>query len=116
MPVEGVRIKHPIQRNVRFTVTDPNIQYSRPYQCTPPEYGGCGQVHTHKTHHLNLDDTGSVIVERVLFEKIKAYLIAFGFTIENTVARPPALGIGLGAQTPGRGAWGNIPIVRGGEK
>jgi len=107
----GVRIQHPIQRNVRFTVSDPNIPMNPPYQCTPPEFGGCGQVHLFKTHHLNLDETGSVIVGDVLYEKIKGYLFAFGFVETNAVANPPTMGIGLGPRSQG-GQWGNIPIIR----
>jgi hypothetical protein len=117
MSVPGVRITHPVQRNVRFTVTEPSIPYNTPFQCTEPLLGGCGQVHLFKTHHLNLDDTGSVIVERVLFEKLKVYLIAFGFVIANDVTRPPPQDLGL-AVGPVRliGAQHHIPIVRGEEQ
>lgn len=111
----GVRVQHPIQRNVRFTVSDPNQPMKDPYQCTPPEFGGCGQVHLFKTHHLNLDETGSVLVEQVLYEKIKAHLIAFGFRETSVVEKPPPMGIGIGAQIAGTGQWGNIPIVHGKE-
>lgn len=108
----GVRIQHPTQRSVRFTITDPNIPYSSPRQCTPPEFGGCGQVHLFKTHHLNLDETGAVIVGDVLYEKAKAHFLAAGFRETNIVAHPPTMGIGLDPN--GKGAWGNIPIVRAG--
>lgn len=108
----GVRVQHPTQRNVRFNITEPDKPYpSGPYQCTPPEFGGCGQIHTHKTHHLNLDETGACIVGDVLYERIKAHLFAFGFVEANVVAHPPALGLGLGPQRNGSGQWGNIPIV-----
>jgi hypothetical protein len=93
-------------------MSDPAIPYSAPRECTPPEFGGCGQVHIFKTHHLNIDDTGSSIIEEVLFEKVKAHLFAYGFTVAGTVKHPPAMGIGLGPMTPGQGQWGNIPIVR----
>lgn len=109
----GVRIQHPTQRNVRFTISEPDHPYpSGPYQCTPPEFGGCGQVHIFKTHHLNLDETGAAIVGDVLFEKVKLHLVAAGFIVTNEVQKPPTLGIGLGPQRNGTGAWGNIPIVR----
>lgn len=112
----GVRVVHPTARNCRFTISEPDHPYPKgPYQCTPPEFGGCGQVHIFKTHHLNIDEVGSAIVGDLLFEKAKAYLYANGFSVSNEVARPPTLGIGLGGQTPGRGAWGNIPIVTAGE-
>lgn len=111
----GVRIQHPTQRNVRFNVVEPENPYKEPYQCTPPEFGGCGSVHTFKTHHLNLDETGSVIIGDVLYQKIKQHLIVNGFQELNIVEKPPTLGLGLAAPVPGRGPWGNIPIVRGQE-
>jgi hypothetical protein len=108
--VAGVRIVHPTARNVRFTVSDPSQPYDQPYACTPPEYGGCGAVHLFKTHHLNVDETGSAIVGDVLFEKARAHFLAAGFTVANEVVHPPTMGIGLDPN--GKGAWGNIPIVR----
>lgn len=109
----GVRIVHPTARSVRFTVTDPNQPYDVPYQCTPPEFGGCGQVHLFKTHHVNLDETGGAIVGDLLWEKAAAYFYANGFTVESEVLAPPSLGLGLGPQVEGTGAWGNIPIIHG---
>lgn len=70
-------------------------------------------MHIFKTHHLNVDEMGSVIVGDVLYEKIKHYLVAFGFRESNVVEKPPTLGIGLGPPEPGTGPWGNIPIIRG---
>jgi hypothetical protein len=95
---------------VRFNISDPSIPLNPPHQCTPPEFGGCGRVHTHKTHHLNLDDTGAVIVDAALYRKIQAHLIAFGFVETNEVPNPPAQGIGLGPASLG-GQWGNVPVV-----
>lgn len=109
----GVRVQHPTERNVRYTVVEPEVVYSTPYTCTPPEFGGCGSVHIFKTHHLNVDETGAAIVNDVLFKKIRHHLIAEGFVEGNVVKKPPVQGIGLDKQTPGSGAWGNIPIVRG---
>jgi len=114
----GVRLTHPTARNVRFTMSEPDHPYpSGPYQCTPPEFGGCGQVHVFKTHHLNIDDTGSTIIGDVLFEKVKAHLFAYGFAVDSEVKKPPSIGIGLGPKIEGLGQWGNIPIIQaGGEK
>lgn len=110
----GVRLTHPTARNVRFTISEPDHPYpSGPYQCTPPEFGGCGQVHVFKTHHLNIDETGSVIIGDGLWEMAKAHILANGFSLANEVLNPPTLGIGLGPQVAGRGPWGNIPIIRG---
>lgn len=108
----GIRISHPTVRNARFNVTESSVPYQVPYQCTPPEFGGCGSVHLFKTHHLNIDETGHAIVGDALYEKIKVHLAAAGFTWANVVDKPPTLGIGMGPQIEGRGAWGNIPIIR----
>jgi hypothetical protein len=87
--------------------------YPVPYTCTPPEFGGCGSTHLFKTHHLNLDETGAAIVDTVLYQKIRGLLVLNGFVEANEVAKPPAIGVGFGALVPGRGAWGDIPIVAG---
>lgn len=108
----GIRIVHPTARNCRFTITEPDRPYRTPYQCTPPEFGGCGQVHLFKTHHLNLDEVGAAIIGDVLYQRARGHLAAAGFSESNVVPRPPPLGIGLGPQIEGRGPWGNIPIVR----
>jgi hypothetical protein len=109
----GVRVRHTTQRSVRFTVVESDRPYPEPLHCSPPEFGGCGSVHLFKTHHLNLDDTGSVIVGDTLFEKIRENLVANGFVIANEVARPPTMRVSIGPQREGAGTWGNIPIVRG---
>lgn len=109
----GIRVQHPTARSCRFTIVERDIVYSTPRQCTAPEFGGCGSVHTFKTHHLNLDETGAAIVGDVLYERIKGHLALHGFRETNVVAKPPALGIGLGPAIAGSGAWGSIPIIRG---
>lgn len=109
----GIRVQHPEARNCRFTVVENDRPYLTPYQCTPPEFGGCGVVHMFKTHHLNLDENGSVIIGDVLYQKIKGLLALNGFQETNEVKRPPTLGIGVGSQVEGTGDWGNIPIIRG---
>lgn len=110
----GVRVIHESARNARFTVVERDRPYpSGPQQCTPPEFGGCGSVHLFKTHHLNIDETGSAIVGDELYERIKYLLFLNGFSESNIVEKPPTLGIGIGIATPGSGAWGNIPIIRG---
>lgn len=108
----GVRVQHPTERNVRYTVVEGDRPYREPYHCTPPEFGGCGSIHLFKTHHLNVGEDGACIVNDVLYDKIKLLLVAAGFSETNVVAKPPTMGIGAGAYVPGSGAWGNIPIVR----
>jgi hypothetical protein len=92
-------------------VVEENIPYPQPYQCTPPEFGGCGSMHLFKTHHLNLDDTGSVILSTGMVTRIRARLVLDGFVETNTVAKPPAIGIGM-AHDKRNKSWGNVPIVR----
>ena len=111
----GVRVQHPTHRNARFTVAESDRPYSTPYQCTPPEFGGCGSVHTFKTHHLNLDETGSVIIGDVLFKKIRHLLVLAGFVESNEVKRPPSLSVGIAPRSAGSGAWGNVPIIHEGD-
>ena len=111
MAVPGVRIRHITARNARFTIVQRDNPYPEPYHCSPPALGGCGMVHTHKTHHITLDDTGTAIVERVLFQKIKPYLIANGFEVLNEIKKPPTMQVGL---APGRsGDWGGIEVIHG---
>jgi len=111
--VAGVRIQHATARNVRFTVVQNDIPYPVPYVCPPPEFGGCGSTHLFKTTHLNLGEDGAVIVNDVLYKRIKHLLVLNGFAETNVVKKPPTLTIGVGKQNPGTGAWGNIPIIRG---
>jgi hypothetical protein len=107
----GIRVQHHTARNARFTIVENDRPYPTPYTCTAPQYGGCGTVHLFKTHHLNLDETGSAIINKVLYEKIKHLLVLNGFTETNVVRKPPAQGIGMRPDLPG--TWGNIPIIRG---
>lgn len=90
--------------------------YPVPFTCPPPEFGGCGTVHLFKTHHLNVDETGACIIAADLFEKIKPNLVALGFSILNVVEKPPTMTLGVGRAIPGRGAWGNIPIISTGNE
>lgn len=111
--MSGIRLSHPTARNCRFTIAQPELTYDAPIHCTAPEFGGCGQTHIFKTHHLNIDETGSTIINDVLYERVKAHLALNGFVVTNAVARPPLQTIGAGAQVAGRGQWGNIPIIAG---
>lgn len=106
----GIRVQHTTARSCRYTVVDSAVPYPVPFVCTPPALGGCGSTHLFKTHHLNLDETGAVIVSSGVFERIKARLVLDGFRVTNEVERPPTIGIGLASGKPG--AWGDIPIIR----
>ena len=85
----GIRVQHPTQKNVRYTVVEGDKPYPVPYTCTPPEFGGCGSTHLFKTHHLNLDDTGAVILSPGVFDRIKHRLDDRWLLIANEVAKPP---------------------------
>ena len=111
--MEGIRIRHATATNARFTIVEKDNPYRRLYQCTPPEFGGCGQLHTHKTHHLTLDETGTCIVARDLYQRLEPLLVANGFERIETIDKPPTMGVGVGVALEGSGAWGNIPIIRG---
>jgi hypothetical protein len=109
----GVRVQHPTAQSVRFTIVENDRPYPMPYTCTPPEFGGCGIVHIFKTHHLNLDGTGAVIVGDALYGKLRHLLSLNGFAETNEVPKPPTIMLGLGAAVPGSGAWGAIPVIHG---
>lgn len=112
----GVRVQHPTVRNARFTVVEKNNPYRAPYQCTPPDLGGCGSTHLFKTHHLNVDETGSVIIGDILYQRIKHLLVLNGFTEQNVVQKPPPIGIVVGGGAAAVGLpLGNVPIVHGTE-
>lgn len=106
----GIRVQHPTQRSVRYTVVESDKPYPEPYTCTPPEFGGCGSVHLFKTHHLNLDGQGAVIVSTGVYDRIKQRLAIDGFVETNEVKKPPAMGIGMSANK--RGMTPGIEIVR----
>lgn len=96
----GVRVQHPEARNAIYTVLDPTRKYAVPRQCPPPKQGGCGQVHVFKTYHLRLDDTGAVMVNDVLYGRLKDRLAASGFVVTGEVLRPPPQVIGSTAAMP----------------
>lgn len=106
----GIRVQHPFAKNVRYTIVDQKVPYPEPYQCTPPEFGGCGDTHLFKTHHLNLDETGACIVSTGVYDRIKDKLASDGFAVVNEVKKPPTLGIGMDVGR--RGATPGIEIVR----
>jgi hypothetical protein len=95
----GVRVRHPTAHDVRYTVVEKDKPYPVPYQCTPPAMGGCGSVHLFKTHHLNLDSTGGVLIGDVLFERIRNRLALDGFVMDGHVAKPPPVTLGVGVRS-----------------
>lgn len=87
----GIRLTHPTFRNVRATIVEDSTPYPVPFVCSPPTLGGCGSVHLFKSHHLNIDDTGSVTVSTGVFARIKDRLFLDGFQLANEVKKPPPI-------------------------
>ena len=87
---EGVRIRHHTRRSQMLPV--PLIY--EPWDTTGrPECGVCHSVHPCKVLHLDLDDTGSVIVSAEVKEKIWRVPQHGGFRVDSAVAKPPTQGI-----------------------
>lgn len=89
----GVRIQHESKRSVTFTVTDGSRVYREPLICEARvvvrgELRPCARIHTHKTYHLNLDETGAVIVSAEIAARVTS-LPGSPFRVANEVARPP---------------------------
>lgn len=96
----GVRLRHPTARSCRYTIVEGDRPYASPFICPPPANGGCGTVHVFKTHHLDLDATGAVIVNVPLYERLKPRLTADGFANVGLVKKPPPQRIGSAALVP----------------
>ena len=84
----GVRIQHPRERNVTFSLVDGSRPYREPWTCPPPP-AGCGSTHLFKTYHLRLDETGAAIVSAEIVERL-GRIPGQPFAIANEVAAPPA--------------------------
>lgn len=92
----GVRLYTPNRRAWGRTalVTTP-ARYPVPYAC-----GRCGRVHEQKTIHLDVDETGHVIVSPEVWETLRGLGSPFAFA--NEVANPPAQVVSLAGQPPAR--------------
>lgn len=82
----GARLHHP-NRDVwgKRMVVEVQRRYPNPWFC--PD---CGEVHAHKTYHLDIDSDGFVIVSDGVLEGMqKAIPRLAGFLVVNPVAAPP---------------------------
>ncbi len=87
---EGIRIRHHTRRSQMLPV--PLLH--RPWSTKGrPDCGICHTVHPCKVIHLNLDDTGAVIVSHQIRADLWRVPQNAGFTMVNTVADPPPQGI-----------------------
>lgn len=84
----GVRIQHPTERSVAYTLADGARSYPEPWTCPPPPMG-CGSTHLFKTYHFRLDETGAAIVSEQIVERLKR-IPGQPFMFVNEVTRPPA--------------------------
>lgn len=110
--MSGIRIQHPTARSMTFTISDVSRPYRAAMHCGAPvvvrgELRICGRVHVHKTYHLNLDETGAVIVSTEIVERLRR-IPGQPFVVANVVAEPPSqtirvplLGILVRAPSPG---------------
>lgn len=83
----GIRIQHPVERSVTFTLVDSSRPYAVPWQCPPPP-AGCARTHPFKTYHLHLDETGAVIVSATIVDRLRR-IPGQPFLIANEVKEPP---------------------------
>jgi len=91
--MSGTRIQHPTKRSTTFTIVDQNRPYREPLACLAPivvngEQRPCARVHTFKTYHLNLDETGATIVSHEIVERLRR-IPGNPFAIANEVEKPP---------------------------
>jgi len=91
----GIRVQHPTERNVTFTLMDGRRPYVAPVNC-----GFCGKEHIYKTYHLKLDDNGSAIVSTEIVERMKQIPAMGGFSVANEVLKPPAQRLALAKPAP----------------
>ena len=86
---EGIRIRHRVRRSQMLPVP----LLFEPWPHNRNECGVCHTVHPCKVIHLTLDDTGAVIVSKEIKAKVWRVPTNGGFTVVNSVAKPPAQGI-----------------------
>ncbi len=86
---EGVRIRHHTRRSQMLPVP----LLFEPRADNRKECGTCHTVHPCKVLHLDLDDTGAIIVSKEVKAKIWRVPTNGGFRVVGTVAKPPAQGI-----------------------
>lgn len=89
--MSGVRIQHPDERDVLFTLVDGSRPYRAPITCLM-----CGATHAFKTYHFRLDGSGAAIVSHEIVERLKRLPLQGGFAITNEVANPPKQTVSTG--------------------
>ena len=87
---EGIRIRHHTRRSQMLPVP---LIYKPWSTVGRPECGVCDTVHPCKVLHLDLDDTGAIIVSHGVKASLWKVPQHAGFRVVGTVANPPAQGI-----------------------
>ncbi len=82
----GIRIRHHTRRSQVLPVP----LLFQPWPDNRNECGTCHTIHPCKVVHLNLDDTGTVIITESLREKLWRVPQHAGFRVVGHVAKPPA--------------------------
>ena len=87
---EGIRIRHHFRRSQMLPVP----LLFEPWDTTGrPPCGLCHTIHPCKVMHLDLDDTGAIIVSQEVWQKLRRVPTSGGFTAVNPVLHPPPQGI-----------------------
>lgn len=84
----GVRLYHPTLRGGVYLV-----KHFRRYQ-VPLVCSICREIHTQKTYHLNLDNSGFTIVSPTVLSRLQEVGMA-GLEIMNEVEKPPAITLNI---------------------
>ncbi len=86
---QGIRIRHKTLRGVLLVVRDQKRPIPNPHNYKLPICSTCKVPHDVKTYHLKLDDEGTIIVSKTIYEKLSALDDKAGFETANTVNNPP---------------------------
>ncbi len=99
----GIRLYHPTARSGYFTFEHLKRPYGRwnrtlkKFEAIPLFCPACQRVHTVKTYHIKVDDSGHTIVSREIWKMMQRHNTS-GFELANEVLKPPRLIVGIGGQ------------------
>jgi len=86
---QGIRIRHKTLKGVLLVVRDQKRPIPNPHNYKLPICSSCMVPHDVKTYHLQLDDEGTIIVSKTVYERLSALDDRAGFETSNTVNSPP---------------------------
>ena len=79
----GIRVFHPTEKSVTYTLADQKRPYRVPFECP-----SCHLTHVFKTYHIALDSFGFSIISTEIWEKLQ-HIPSQPFQLSNEVAKPP---------------------------